>query len=327
ELLADFKRKDPVGYLLMARLDQSFGEEGMRPELVFSWTVYEAAQLFVRDHGGVIDEQAERDWERMIIASLNGYKGSFPSKSEELLQTMGETGKTRVFGSAEERKIFVTEAISFIEAYPLEMNTFKLAGLMLEDEQFREDGELKEALNRIIRKFPDEPTVAALGALVSEAEGNGEGAIEWYKRAVEAASLCRFDADDKGFYIGLVKSYASCLLSSGFYEDAESYLMRASHLSDGNAVSVVEQAELYLKWGRIRSFLEAIANLDSSDYPSLDQIVRLIEENGRERFVEKLRRLEGEPSLTMARERISQILGGIEGNEKEISEIRLIFRM
>ncbi|MDO8518564.1 MAG: hypothetical protein Q7T11_00185, partial [Deltaproteobacteria bacterium] len=68
ESLEDFKAKDPVGYLLMARLDDAFENGDTNPEDVFSWAAYEEATSFAFDEcGGVIDAEAERDWLERIL--------------------------------------------------------------------------------------------------------------------------------------------------------------------------------------------------------------------------------------------------------------------
>lgn len=60
--LQEFRREDPVGYLLMAKLKQYLSENRLNPEKVLSWTVYQAAEDLVYESGGVIDEKTEQAW-------------------------------------------------------------------------------------------------------------------------------------------------------------------------------------------------------------------------------------------------------------------------
>lgn len=62
ESLDEFKREDPVGYLMMAKLYQALGQKTIKPEQIFSWTVYLAAHAFVHKHGGDITEEMENQW-------------------------------------------------------------------------------------------------------------------------------------------------------------------------------------------------------------------------------------------------------------------------
>lgn len=62
ESLDEFKREDPVGYLMMAKLYQALEQKTIQPEQVFSWTVYLAAHAFVHKYGGDITAGLENQW-------------------------------------------------------------------------------------------------------------------------------------------------------------------------------------------------------------------------------------------------------------------------
>jgi len=60
-LLEKFKRKDPVGYLLMFKVDQLL-REGADPLKALTWDAYQKVTELVEANGGKIDTRVEQEW-------------------------------------------------------------------------------------------------------------------------------------------------------------------------------------------------------------------------------------------------------------------------
>lgn len=305
EGLAQFRAKDPVGYLLIAKLDQYLSEGNSHPEEALTWVVNEAAEKFVRAHNGIIDDAGEKEWEKVALDfALEGiWKKA--SKNLDALSELMDANEAQAFFypirrdylsrmrfalskgeqslTDEGKKIFSQDMVDFIAAYPLDSVSLDFLNWIISTDgarqYFWEDPEcgpvFQSLLMGLIHQFPDEPYVVAMQAQLAINGKDYEKAANLYQRAITLTPISSItDQTALHFAQGIRWLYANCLRDMGNYEMAENYYTISQNLEQDVTIDL---AKLYVKSENDEKLLQVVTSFDATDFKNLGLITQSLE--------------------------------------------------